>query len=124
MFSSVLLFFTEWGLTRIIKNGDILVSTLDYQSWDGVNSRSNDELKNIERFRKDIVGGAVVSADVNEVNDLRVTLDNGVIIECLIANGYVHYSNEREQWVLFEKNDREKRTFLTVYNKSCELEYL
>ena len=112
------------GLTRIIKNGDILVSTLDYQSWDGVDSRSNDELKNIERFRKDIVGGAVVSADVNEVNDLRVTLDNGVIIECLIANGYAHYSDEREQWVLFEKSDREKRTSLTVYNKSCELEYL
>ncbi len=89
-----------------------------------MSSRSNDELKNIERFRKDIVGGAVVSADVNEVNDLRVTFDNGVIIECLIANGYAHYSDEREQWVLFEKSDREKRTFLTVYNKSCELEYL
>ena len=72
------------GYARIIKNSDILVTTLDYQSW-----------------------------------DLHIELDNGVIIECLIANSYPHYNDEQEQWVLFERG-KDHKLFLTVYSKRVE----
>ena len=108
------------GCTRVIKNGDILVTTLDYQSWDLSESTHNDEWFNVKRLCSEIVGGTVVSAAVSPWHDLRLRLDNGVLIECLIANASPHYQEEREQWVLFVPTRDHSGTFLTVYNKSVD----
>lgn len=105
------------GCSRVIKNNDILVTVPDYQAWDGVESRHNDEWYNTERFRAEITGGIVCSTEVSPWNDLRVILDNGCTIECLIANAYPHYGEESEQWVLFEHTKDHSGAFLTVFSK-------
>lgn len=106
------------GCTRVIKNGDILISTLDYQSWDEVSCSHNDEYINIEKYNNEIVGGTVMSVELSECNDLILELDNGIRIECLIANAYPHYCEEREQWVLFVPQNKGGVLFLSVRNKS------
>lgn len=108
------------GCSRIIKNNDILVTTLDYQSWDQVESTNNDEWFNSRKFNSEITGGSVISVELSPWNDLRIKLDNGVTIECLIANAYPHFEEEMEQWVLFEHTKDYSGTFLTVYNKSVD----
>ena len=108
------------GMSRIIFHDDILVSTIDYQSWDGEVSTNNDEWINVEQYREKIIGGTVVSVFFNRVHDLRIELDNGIVIECLVANGYPHHEEEFEQWVLFEHTADHSGRFLTVYNKTIE----
>ncbi len=105
------------GCSRVCKGNDILVTTLDYQSWDLQESTHNDEWFYIEKFRSELIGGVVVSVGLSPCHDLRIELDNQVIIECLIANGYPHYEEEQEQWVLFEPTKDYSGAFLTVYNK-------
>ncbi len=117
-FSSMVLH--AMGCSRIIKNNDILVTTLDYQSWDLTESTHNDEWFNMERFNSEIVGGTVISVKICPWHDLRIELDNHVIIECLIANAFPHYKEEQEQWVLFEPTRDHSGTFLTVYPKSID----
>ena len=108
------------GCSRIIADNDILVTTFDYQSWDGKDSTNNDERYNADRFRDRIIGGSVVSVTLNQINDLCVMLDNGVSIECLIANAQPHYEQEAEQWLLFEHTDDHSGRFLIAYNKRLE----
>lgn len=108
------------GCSRIIKNNDILVTVPDYLSWDQVESTHNDEWFNMKKFNSEIVGGTVTFVEISPWHDLRVRLDNGVTIECLIANAYPHYEEESEQWVLFEHTKDHSGTFLTVYNKSVD----
>lgn len=108
------------GFTRVIKNNDILVTTLDYQSWDGVVSTNNDEWYNVKKYNSEIVGGTVTSVEISPWNDLRVELDNGVTIECLIANAYPHFEKEFEQWVLFDGTKDESGAFLSVCNKTVD----
>lgn len=108
------------GCSRVIKDNDILITTPDYQSWDQSESTNNDEWFNMKRFRSEIVGGTVISVEISPWHDLRIGLDNGVIIECLIANAYPHYEEEMEQWVLFEPTKDHSGNFLTVYNKSVD----
>ncbi len=105
------------GCSRIIKNNDILVTTLDYQSWDQAESTHNDEWFNLKRFHDEILGGSVVSVRVSPWHDLCIRLDNGVMIECLVANAWPHYEEALEQWVLFRPVGKGRGTFLTVYNK-------
>ena len=107
------------GYARIIRNSDILVTTSDYQSWDLSESANNDEWFNVAKFHTEIIGGVVLSVTLSPWNDLHIDLDNGVIIECLIANSYPHYNEEQEQWVLFERG-KDHKPFLTVYNKRVE----
>lgn len=89
-------------LTRIIKNGDILVTTLDYQSWDGEHEENNDEYYNLHKYKMEIEGGRVLSVEVDPLFDVIITLDNGVTIQLLIQNGYSHYDEELEQYRFFE----------------------
>lgn len=91
-------------LTRIIKGNDILVTTLDYQSWDGEKDTNNDEWYFVDKFRDEIVGGVVVSVELSAINDLRLELSNGIVIELFLSNGYHHFDEEREQWRLLQKN--------------------
>ena len=109
-------------LTRIIKNGDILLTTLDYQSWDEENSENNDEWYNLNKFENDIVGGKVESVDLNDINDLAIKLNNRIKIELFISNGYNHYDEEREQYRFFEVIDDEhpKNAHYVVYSKHIE----
>ena len=76
-------------------------------------------IKNNE-FNSEIIDGIVISVKVSPWHDLRIELDNGVVIECLIANAYPHYVEEQEQWVLFEHTRDHSGTFLTVYNRSID----
>ncbi len=106
------------GLSRVSLNNDILLTTIDYQSWDKKIDTNNDEWYNVERFRNKIVGGTVLSVSYNRIHDLRIVLDNNIVIECFIANGYPHYSDETEQWVLFERGPSGK--YLSVSGKSLD----
>lgn len=108
------------GLSRVICGGELLVTTFDYQSWDNLDSTHNDEWINAERIRDKIVGGRVAAVKLNAVHDLTIELDNGYLIECLIANADPHYAEEREQWVLFEHTEDRSGRFLSAANKSIE----
>ena len=90
------------GLTRIFLKNDLVITTMDYNSWDQVESKNNDEWFNTEKYRDQIIGGIVTSISINKSNDLFIETDNGVRIECYIANAYPHYDEEFDQWVLFE----------------------
>ncbi len=107
-------------LTRIIRDNDILVTTGDYQSWDGECSKNNDEWYFVEKYREDIVGGKVLSVEVSRIHDVRIELDNGVMIEALVSNGFSHFGEEREQWRFFEKG-KDGVPHLVVYGKSIEM---
>lgn len=86
------------GLTRIIKDNVILLTTLDYQSWDGDKNENNDEWFLYDKYKDSIIGGIVLKIDITSTFDLKIILDNGFIIESLISNGYNHYGEENEQW--------------------------
>lgn len=105
--------------TRIIRNNDILVTTLDYQSWDGEISTHNDEWFFLEQFKPQITG-SIVSVDINPRYDVTIKLDSGIIIELYIKNGYQHFEEEHEQWVFFKRNDN-SHPFITVYNKTVDI---
>lgn len=113
--------------TRIIKNGDILVTTFDWQSWDGEHDKNNDFLYNLKKFKSDIEGGIVLSVEVNSLFDLIITLDNGVIIQIFIDNSYPHYVEELEQYRFFEgehNKTEEQENFpphYVVYSKHIEV---
>ena len=107
-------------LTRIIKDNDILVTTLDYQNWDGENDINNDEWYFVEQHREKIVGGIVMSVDVSALHDVIVVLDNGIRIELIINNGYHHFDEECEQWRLFKIDDY-SYPHITVYSKTVDI---
>ena len=107
-------------LTRIICKNDVLVTTLDYQSWDGEIEKNNDEWYFVEQNRGKIVGGTVTSVKVNALHDVTIVLDNGISIELFVKNGYQHFDDEQEQWVFFKHNDH-SYPFITVYNKSVDI---
>lgn len=109
------------GLTRIIKDNDILVATGDYQSWDGECSKNNDEWYFVEKYRDQIVGGKALAVEVSRFHDVRIELDNGVVIEVFVSNGYSHFGEEKEQWRFFEKGKTDL-PHLVVYGKSVEME--
>lgn len=105
------------GLTRIFINDDLLITTIDYNSWDESESKNNDEWFNTDKYKDQIIGGIVTNITISKSNDLFLELDNGGRIECYIANAYPHYAEECEQWVLFEYNKSHSGRHLTAYNK-------
>ena len=113
-------------LTRIIKNNDILVTTFDYQSWDGEESENNDEWYNLARFKAEIEGGKVLSAEVSPLNDIDIQMDNGVKLQILISNSYAHYDSECEQYRFFNASEeqikQDKPRHIVVYNKHIVIE--
>jgi len=107
-------------LTRIICENDILVTTLDYQNWDGEAEDNNDEWYFVEQYRAKIVGGIVTSVNVTPLHDVVIILDNGIRIELFVKNGYHHFDDEHEQWVFFKRHDR-SYPFITVYSKTVDI---
>lgn len=108
-------------LTRIIKDQEILVTTWDYQSWDGECDKNNDEWYFVEKYRERILRGTVCSVEVSRFNDVRIELDNGIRIELFISNGFCHFGEETEQWRFFRLGDGSS-PHLVVYGKSIEME--
>lgn len=106
--------------TRIICENDVLVTTSDYQSWDGKEESNNDEWYFIQHYRAKIVGGTVISVNISPLYDVTVILDNGIRIELFVQNGYHHFDDEHEQWVFFKHHDH-SHPFITVYNKTVDL---
>ena len=107
-------------LTRIICENDILVTTSDYQSWDGETEENNDEWYFVEQNRTKIVGGTVTSVSVNALHDVAIILSNGIKIELFIKNGHNYFEDEQEQWVFFKHHDH-SYPFITVYNKTVDV---
>ena len=106
------------SLARIIKDGEILVTTRDCRSWDGeVEDDNNDEFFNIEKFKNQIVGGKILSVDIGVANDLKISLDNGILIEIFNENGYAHFADEQEQYRIFSVTGGDH---IVVYNKHIE----
>ena len=112
------------GLTRIVKYNDILVTTLDYQCWDGKVGENNDEWYNLNKFKQMIEGGTVVSININPLCDLTIELDNGITIQVFNQNGYAHYDEESEQYRFFEitddDNEQANQPHYVVYSKHIE----
>lgn len=115
--------------TRIIKNNDILVTTLDYQSWDGEDDSKNDERYNLDKYKPVIMGGKVTSVKLNPLCDLEITLDNGIVIQILVQNSYAHYDEEREQYRFFETGSEDEteeqaknRKHYVVYSKHVDVD--
>ena len=107
-------------LTRIIFENDILVTTLDYQNWDGEVEENNDEWYFVEQNRAKIVGGIVTSVNVNPLHDIVIMLDNGIRIELFVQNGYHHFDDKHQQWAFFKRHDH-SYPFITVYSKTVDI---
>ena len=106
--------------SRIIQNNDLLVTTLDYQSWDGECDKNNDSWYFVSRFKEQLIGSAVTSVEISIVNDVTVLLDNGIQIQLYVSNGYHYYGEEKEQWVFFKRHDH-TYPFITVNSKSVDI---
>lgn len=107
-------------LTRVSKENDILVTTLDYQNWDGETDTNNDEWFFVKKFQHEIVGGTVLSVELSSMKDLKIMLDNDITIELYISNGYNHYDDEVEQWRLIKKIGKESTIHLVVNSKTID----
>ena len=112
--------FHALGLTRIIHENDILVSTLDFLNWDREEDKNNDEWYFVEQYKDRIIGGTVTSVTVSSLHDVVINLDNGIRIETFVKNGYHHFDDECEQWVFFKYEDC-SYPFITVYNKTVDI---
>ena len=86
------------SFTRVLKNNEVLVTTLDYQSWDGQVDTNNDLWRNVDKFKHLIIGNKIERIELSMVNDLFVYLENGIIIQSFAPNGSLHYSDYWEQW--------------------------
>ena len=107
-------------LTRIIQENDILVTTFDYQNWDRKVDKNNDELYFIKKYKKRIVDGTVTSVNITPLHDLQITMDNNILIELFISNGYHHFGDEKEQWIFFRQDDHHY-PFITVCSKTVDI---
>ena len=107
-------------LTRIICENDILVTTLDYQNWDGETDTNNDEWYFVEEYRDKIIGGIVTSVNVSSLYDVTIILNNGIRLELINKNGYHHFDDECEQWRLFKGGDY-SYPHITVCSKTVDI---
>ena len=122
----LILDFDSFGIhfqsfTRISKNNDLLFTTLDYQSWDGKEDINNDEKFFFDKYKNEIINGVVVKVNYNKFNDLIIFLDNGIVIETFVSNGYNHFVEEIEQYRLLIDTDKEENKHIIVYNKHIEI---
>ena len=107
-------------LTRIIYENNILVTTFDYQNWDGKIEENNDEWYFVEQYREKIIGGVVTSVNVSSLYDVIIVLNNGIRIELINKNGYHHFDDECEQWRFFKVEDY-SHPHITVYSKTVDI---
>ncbi len=101
----------------VLQEEDILFTTFDYQNWDEEVDTNNDEWYHLNKFKNDIVGGIVTAVKVTPSKDLILYLDNEVIIEFFIANGYFHFGEDIEQWRYMNAN----KNHIVINSKSVEV---
>ena len=106
---------------RIIQNGEILLTTQDYQSWDGKDRKNNDMYLNIAKHGATLIGQTVRSVEVSNVNDLFIVLDNDAKIEIFSSEGRHRLSEESEQWFFYKPRDN-AYSYLSVTNNGANKE--
>lgn len=120
----IVLDFGKFGVhtqcfTRIIEANKILLTTLDYQSWDGVDDQNNDEWYNLAQYKSRIVNNKVTAVELTELNDLLIWLENNIHIQAFILNGPAHYCEDEddEQWRLIIDGEKENENIHIVINR-------
>ncbi len=106
---------------RILHNGEVLLTTQDYQSWDGKDHKHNDMYLNIAKHGATLIGQTVRSVEVSSVNDLFLVLDNGARIEIFSSDGNRRLSEEGEKWFFYKPRDK-AYPYLSVTNNGVEIE--
>ena len=91
--------------TRIIRNEQILLTTSDYQNWDGENEKHNDMWYNLARHIDLIINKKVIETQLTDTNDLLIWLENDVCIQMFISHSCPHYGDDREQWRIFRQGN-------------------
>ena len=104
---------------RILHNGKILLTTMDYQSWDEKDHKHNDMYLNIAKHGATLIGQTVRSVEVSKVNDLFLVLDNGARIEIFSSEGSHRLSEESEQWFFYKPKDSSYPN-MAVYSSGVE----
>lgn len=100
---------------RILHNGEILLTTQDYQSWNEKDHKHNDMYLNIAKHGESIIGQKVQAVEISPTNDLFITLDNDVRIEIFSSNGNLQLTDEKEQWFFYKPKDK-AYPFLSISN--------
>ena len=106
---------------RIVLNGEILLTTLDYQSWDEKDHRHNDMYISIAKHGEALLGQKVQTVEISPANDLFVTLDNNARIEIFSSNGKLQLTDEIEQWFFYKPKDK-AYPYLSITNNCVETE--
>lgn len=106
--------------TRILHKGRILVTTTDYQSWDGVIDTNNDEWYNLALHRAMIENSKVIKTKLTSTNDVLIWLENDIHIQIFISNSAPHHTEALEQWRIFERTT--ETPHIVVYSEGviCE----
>lgn len=105
-------------LTRIISERSILITTLDCMNSDDAAESGGGMRRFAEEHRNEITGGTVSAITLSPVNDLTITLDNGIRIELFVSNGCG--GEDLEQWVFFRHHDH-SYPFVTVGSRSVDV---
>ena len=106
---------------RIIRDGRILLTTRDYQSWDEKDHKQNDMYLNIAKYGETLIGQKVRSVEVSPINDLFIVLDNDTRIEIYSSDGRHRLSEESEQWFFYKPKDK-TYPYWSVTNNGVETE--
>ena len=107
--------------TRIMLKEQVLLTTLDYQSWDQENEKNNDEWYNLSLYKKSILNNRVTKTLLTNTNDAFIWLENDISIQIFISNGSPHYVEDCEQWRIFEVDNKES-SHIVVYSNSIKEE--
>lgn len=107
-------------LTRVVRDADILFTTLDYQSWDHVEEAHNDAWYFAEKYKASFLDKKVASVDITDVGDVFIHLQDALRIDLLASGGYHHYNAPMEQWVFFKCGDQ-SFPFVTAYSKTVDV---
>ena len=104
---------------RIVHDGEILLTTQDYHSWDETDHKHNDMYINIAKHGESLIGQTVRAVEISPTNDLFVTLVNDARIEIFSSNGALQLTDEKEQWFFYKPEDQ-TYPFLSISNTGAE----
>ena len=105
--------------TRIMLKEQVLLTTLDYQNWDGENDENNDEWYNLSLYKNLITNNRVTKTLLTSTNDVFIWLENDIAIQMFISNGSSYYGEDREQWRIFDIDNKES-PHVVVYSNSIQ----
>ncbi|MBQ8351267.1 MAG: hypothetical protein IJY20_04395 [Clostridia bacterium] len=92
--------------TRIVKGNAVLLTTLDYQNWDGETAENNDEWYHLKKYKACIIHHMVREIEWTATADLLLYLENDICIQLYVSNGLPHYVEDNEQWrVIWNKEN-------------------